>query len=154
MHSIGREYWRNRLEHPYSPNSRDITTFEQHMLPGSSLLLGCTHDLIVLTDKQLDVDPWYTAATVIKGDWRTNKTFYNNIIGDGVLNLSEQLAHDVVHMSSTTCNRLIVRSFKRRLPKMKVAQYFPDLADFQIKPKLVPYDHDYCFYIWQFGTNE
>lgn len=152
--SVDKEYWRIKLPLPYSPSPGDISIFRHHMEPGRTLLLGCTHDLIPLSDKQMDTDPWYENDTVIVQDWSTNVVFYTNIIGDGVLNFSKELTDSIIFMALGCCSRLIIRSFNRRLPNMKVAQYFPGVNDFTLAPDIVEVFDDYSFFIWKFQVFE
>lgn len=49
----------NELIHPLSPNEEDVKIYNDNLLKGSVLLLGCTHKLITLSDCQMDIDPWY-----------------------------------------------------------------------------------------------
>ena len=58
---------------------------------GTTLLLGCTRQLIPLSDVQMDLDPWYAAPTVVRQDWVTNTLQYTNILADGSLNLDKNL---------------------------------------------------------------
>lgn len=151
---MDKEYWRIKLPTPYSPSAQDILTYQKHMQPGNTLLLGCTHDLIPLSDRQMDTDPWYENDTVIVQDWSTNAIFYTNIIGDGVFNFSKELTNSIILMALGCCSRLIVRSFNQRLPNMKVAQYFPGENDFALQPDIVEKFDDYSFFIWKFQIFE
>ena len=146
----GREYWSVKIEPPYSPSDADVEVYRRMRLPGSTLLLGCTHDLIGLSDSQLDIDPWYEADTVVVGDWRDNSVRHANIIGDGVLNLSTDLADAVIGMAGRCCDRLIVRSFTRRLEKMRLASNFPTTDDFAVRPSISLHKGAYSFFVWDF----
>ena len=84
-------YWSKELLHPLSPSISDVEIYKQNIGKGSTLLLGCTHKLISISDFQMDIDPWYEAPTMIIKDWRDNETYYDNIIGDGVFNFTKEL---------------------------------------------------------------
>jgi hypothetical protein len=60
MMGVGRDYWAS-LQPPLSPTEEDVEVFRRHMLDGTTLLLGCTRQLIPLSDVQMDLDPWYSA---------------------------------------------------------------------------------------------
>ncbi len=148
---VDKSYWRSVLPRPLSPDNQDVDIFKSYLVPGTTLLLGCTRRLIPLSDAQLDIDPWYDAPTVIRGDWRENSRFYTNIIGDGALNFTKELADAVVLMAEKHCANLIVRCFTRRLPSMRIAAYFPQPADLPLPPDIVRRMTDYKFYVWRFG---
>ena len=145
-----KSYWQHELPHPYSPNLYDITVYRRYLLSGSTLLLGCTHKLLEYTQAQLDIDPWYEADTVVVGDWKDNTAWFNNIVGDGVFNITEELSDQVLAMASVCCKALICRTFKRRLPLMKVANYFPTIDDFCVRPTMTVTFSDYMFNVWYF----
>lgn len=147
---VDKTYWATQLESPYSPSDDDINIYLKYKIQGSSLLLGCTHKLLIHTDYQLDIDPWFLSKNVIVGDWRNNKIFYNNIMGDGVLNFTEELTNDVLKMASTHCNRFVVRYFNERLPNMKIANYFTHPHELYIKPDTIEDQSVYSFLIWNF----
>ena len=98
----------------------------------------------------MDIDPWIKGPDVIKGDWLDNQQFYDNIIGDGVLNLNKGLSKKLFKMAQKHCKNFVVRSFKAKLPNMKVAEYFPDAKDFKITPHITRHLQDYCFFVWRF----
>lgn len=147
---VDKTYWATQLKPPYSPSDEDIDTYLKYKIRGSALLLGCTHKLLTHTDYQLDIDPWFLSKNVIVGDWRNNNIFYDNIIGDGVLNFTEELTNDVLLMANTHCKRLIVRYFNNRLPDMKIANYFSAPSEFKIKPHVVEDFSSHSFLIWNF----
>lgn len=147
---VNKEYWASELPLPLSPSDKDIKIYQKYMTKGTSLLLGCTKKLIPITDFQMDIDPWYESETVIKQDWLTNETYYDNIIGDGVLNFTHELAEKIIDMASKNCKVFIVRSFAHRLNTMRVADNFPLWKDFTIKPSEVKITNGYYFYVWQF----
>ena len=148
---VDKNYWSSDLPHPLSPNVIDVNLYENYMVGGSSLLLGCTKNLIPLTNRQLDSDPWYKSDTVIIGDWRDNKHFYSNILLDGGLCFNKELCDEILEMVSKNCNRFISRSFDMKLDIMKIASYFPNEDDFKYKPKFITrMKNDYTFYVWEF----
>ena len=150
---IDKTYWGSELPTPLSPSDEDVKEYKRKMKRGTTLLLGCTKKLIPLSNRQLDIDPWYEASTVIIGDWRENKHFYTNIIVDGGLNFTRKLTDEILEMASKNCNKLIARVFDKKLDIMKIAAHFPENAtDFIILPKYW-YHHegnDYTFYEWEF----
>jgi hypothetical protein len=146
---MDKNYWKDR-PYPLSPSEEDVLAYKVSLEEGTTLLLGCTRNIIPLSDRQMDIDPWYDGETVIIRDWADNEDFYTNIIGDGVLNLSESLSESVLEMCSKCCRNLVVRHFNRKLPTMMVAEFFPDEDGFSIKPKEVHKKEDYTFYIWKF----
>jgi len=143
-------YWSKELPHPYSPSKEDVEIYKENMTSGSTLLLGCTHKLIPISDFQMDIDPWYEAPTMIIKDWRDNETYYDNIIGDGVFNFTKELTDSVLTMCKKYCRNFVVRSFKRKLENMKIADYFPKENDFHIRPDLIDEYEDYNFFCWSF----
>lgn len=147
---MDKEYWRTLQRHPLSPNDSDVETYRGMMVPGSTLLLGCTHLLIPLSDCQLDIDPWYRGPNTVVGDWRNNETRFDNIIGDGVLNLEKSLCEGVLRMCSSYCEALVVRCFNRKLEGMVIATNFPKPGDFHIAPHRHLDMGDYSFYLWRF----
>jgi hypothetical protein len=87
------------------------------------------------------------------GDWRDNTTTFDAMVGDGVVNLDESLAHAIVDMAARYSRRLVVRSFTRRLPPMRIATFFPAPGDFRIAPNTVrESDEGYAFYRWDFTS--
>lgn len=148
---VDREYWRTLQGHPLSPSESDLEVYKGMLVPGSVLLLGCTHRLIPISVAQLDIDPWHSGPSVIVGDWRCNTTRYDNMIGDGVLNLGKELCDGVVEMASRNCSRLVVRSFNAKLEGMKVASHFPQPIDLPIRPSWHLNMGDYSFYAWSFS---
>lgn len=146
---MDKNYWKDR-PYPLSPSEEDVLVYKNSLVSGTTLLLGCTRNIIPLSDRQIDIDPWYDGETVIVRNWSENRDFYTNIIGDGVLNLSESLSKSVLDMCSRCCRNLVVRHFNRRLPTMMVADFFPDEGDFSIKPSETVRRDDYTFYIWKF----
>ena len=145
-----KNYWRNELVPPYSPSEDDVAYYRQQVSSGTTLLLGCTHKLLALSTAQMDHDPWYEGSTVIVCDWRDNRQFYDNMIGDGVLNFTKELTDAVVQMASEHTKSLIVRSFNFKLPNMMIADYFPSEEDFAIRPISSFKKDSYSFYAWRF----
>ena len=147
---MDKSYWSKELLYPLSPSNEDVEIYKESMTSGSTLLLGCTHKLIPISDFQMDIDPWYEAPTVIVKDWRINVTYYDNIIGDGVFNFTKELTDSILLMCEKNCRNLVIRSFKHKLPIMKIADYFPKENDFHIRPDLIDEYEDYNFFCWSF----
>ena len=143
-------YWKEQLPHPYSPNEDDVRIYAKYLIAGRTLLLGCTHSLISLSDWQLDQDPWYLEKTVIRGKWEDNQTFYDNMIGDGVLNFTKESASQLIDMAQKYSKNLIVRNFRQKLPIMQIANYFPTINDLPIKPNEHIIKDSYQFFVWRF----
>jgi hypothetical protein len=143
-----KEYWKNQLPVPYSPSDSDVDVYKQYCLHGNTLLLGCTHKLIPLSNIQMDIDPWYSAPTVVVKDWQHNNDFYENIIGDGVLNFTEELTHGILGMTSKFSKTFVARYFKYKLQNMRIANYFSD--PFGLKPTEIVDRPEYCFLIWKY----
>ena len=99
----------------------------------------------------MDIDPWYKADTMIVKDWRENDEFYTNIIGDGVLNFSKELTDGLLKMCAEYCTTFIARTFVKKLPQMKIANYFPQYEDFEFPPVITEIRDNYNFYIWNFS---
>jgi hypothetical protein len=148
---MDKNYWAS-LPYPLSPSDDDVKEYKRLMMRGTTLMLGCTQKLIPLSNRQLDIDPWYQAETVIKGDWLENKHFYTNIIIDGGLCFNKELCDGILEMASKNCRKFISRSFDHRLDSMKVADYFPGVMDFNPLPKYWYHTtgNDYTFYEWEF----
>jgi hypothetical protein len=147
--SVGKDYWAS-LKPPLCPSDEDVEIVRCHMLEGETLLLGCTRNLIPLSDAQMDLDPWYSAPTVIKQDWPTNTKYYTNILADGSLNFTKELCDSTLTMCSNYSKVFIARAFNRKMDIMRVAAYFPQPGDFFIAPaKSIVFEH-YTYYIWQF----
>mgnify|MGYP000908099135 CR=1 FL=1 len=147
---VKKDYWASELPLPLSPSDSDVDIYKDNMIQGSTLMLGCTKKLIPISNIQMDIDPWYEAKTVIKGDWLNNKTYYGNIIADGSLSFTKELADGLIEMASKHCKVFIARTFTKRLPIMRIADYFPQPVDFKIPPTKTVVFEDYSFYIWQF----
>lgn len=147
---IDKNYWASELPLPLSPSDKDIELYSKHLKDGTTLMLGCTQKLLSLSNRQLDIDPWYDGPTVIKGDWTKNQHFYTNIILDGGLCFTKELCDDIIKMVSNNCKRFITRSFTHKLDIMRIANYFPTEKDFEIHPDIVIKEIDYNFYIWDF----
>ena len=147
---VNKDYWASDIPLPLSPSDSDVDIYKDNMIQGSTLMLGCTKKLIPISNIQMDIDPWYEAKTVIKGDWLDNKTYYGNIIADGSLSFTKELADGLIEMASKHCKVFIARTFTKRLPIMRIADYFPQPEDFKIPPTKTVVFKDYSFYIWQF----
>lgn len=99
----------------------------------------------------LDLDPFDDSPRSKRGDWLANLETSDAIIGDGVMNFTKPVADGVLKMAAKTTQRLVARSFTRRLPIMRVADYFPAASDFAIPPTRVHGFDDYQFFVWDFG---
>jgi hypothetical protein len=98
----------------------------------------------------MDINPWIDSDTVIKSNWTDNITFYDNIIGDGVLSFDKGTTNQLLKMAKDNCKVFIARTFSKRLPIMRIADHFPQPEDFEIKPTKTIKFKDYSFYIWHF----
>ena len=147
---LSKEYWSRDLPRPLSPNDEDVSIFKDNMISGRTLLLGCTRKLLDLSDVQIDLDPWWIGPNTITGNWLDNKDFFENIICDGGLCFTKELSDSMLEMASKNCKVFINRSFTRKLPIMKIADYFPQPIDFKIIPTKTIVKEDYSFYIWNF----
>jgi len=147
---VDKSHWSKIWPHPYSPSEEDVQLYKNYMVEGTSLLLGCTRQLVNLSNKQMDIDPFLDAPTVIVGDWTKNTTYYDNIIGDGVVNFTKELEEKLLKMSSKYCKRFIVRAFNYKLDKMRIAANFPKAEDFSIKPTEIKKFKEYTFFVWHF----
>lgn len=146
---IDKNYWAN-LAPPLAPSKKDVDIYKKYLLPGSTLLLGSTRQLINLSNVQMDIYPQDYLPNPIQQNWLSNNLYYDNIIGDGVTAFTKELCDGVIEMASKCCKRLIIRSFNKKLPTMRIAAYFPSLEDFIIRPTEFKNFDDYTFYIWHF----
>jgi hypothetical protein len=146
---IEKDYWVS-LNPPLCPSEKDVEIFKSHLVLGTTLLLGCTKELVKLSDVQMDSDPFDFVPNPIIQDWLTNTNPYTNIIGDGVFNFTKELCDGILEMASKHSKKLIVRSFNKKMDIMRVADNFPTIEDFKIKPTLVHRFDDYTFYVWEF----
>lgn len=147
---LSKEYWSQDFPRPLGPNDEDVTIFKDNMIPGKTLLLGCTKKLLDLSDVQIDLDPWWIGPNTITGNWLDNKDFYENILCDGGLCFNKELADGMLQMASKNCKVFVTRTFTLKLPIMKIADYFPQPTDFEIIPTKTIVKENYSFYIWIF----
>jgi len=153
MAQVDSEYWSREHPHPLAPNSVDVETYIELIGSASTrLLLGNTKALMPLCTAAMDSDPFLDDPRVIAQDWTTNTVDYDVIFGDGVLNFTQKLADDLLAMASNHSSRFIARAFSRRLPIMRVADYFPSVTDFSLSPSQVIERNDYRFYVWNFDS--
>jgi hypothetical protein len=151
--NVDKEYWSTEFPSPYGPSEEDVLFFNETKITGKTLLLGCTKKLIPITDIQIDIDPWYDGPNVIVKDWLDNTDFYENIFGDGVLNLTKELEQSILEMASKNCKVFICRCFNYKLEKLRIAKNFPDKDNFSITPTESKIFDDYSIHIWKFQTN-
>jgi hypothetical protein len=144
-----------------SPDAADVAMYAELLdsdalgVDTSVLLLGNTLALFPLCTAALDIDPFIDDPRVSVGDWRDNTKTFDAMVGDGVVNLDESLAHAIVDMAARYSRRLVVRSFTRRLPPMRIASFFPAPGDFRIAPNTVrESDEGYAFYRWDFTSEQ
>lgn len=147
---VDKTYWASDLPYPLSPSDEDVEIFKSYLLDGDTLMLGCTKRLIPFSTWMMDIDPWLEAPNVIKQDWITNSNYYTNIIVDGGLNFTKELADGILAMASQQSKIFIARSFNHKLPTMRIAAHFPKFNEFQIKPDEVRMFDEYSFFIWRF----
>lgn len=150
---VDKNYWASDFQTPYGPTDEDVTFFNQNKTQGTTLLLGCTRKFIPFTDIQMDSDPWYDGPNVIVKDWLDNTDYYDNIFGDGVLNLTKELEKGILEMASKYCKVFICRCFNRRLEKHRIASNFPSSEEFSITPTESKIFDDYSIHIWIFQNN-
>lgn len=151
--NVNKEYWSTEFPSPYGPSEEDVLFFNETKVPGRTLLLGCTKKLIPITDVQMDIDPWYDGPNVIIKDWLDNTDFYENIFGDGVLNLTKELEQCILEMVSKNCKVFICRCFNYKLEKLRIATNFPNKDNFSITPTESKIFDDYSIHIWRFQNN-
>ncbi len=144
-----KNHWLN-LQPPSAPFDSDVEVYKELLEPGRVLLLGCTKKLLPLADRALDIEPLYDDAKIVRGDWRANEEFFDNIIGDGVFHLSQELCDDILKMCAKHSRTFICRAFNERLETMRYACYFPQAEDFSIRPEEIIRRPLYTFYKWRF----
>ena len=147
---VDKLYWSQTFPPPLGPSDEDVTIYKNYMIEGPTLLLGCTGKLVQLSNNQMDIDPFLDIPSVIIGDWTQNTTYYDNILGDGVLNFTKELEEKLLEMASKYCKKFIVRAFNYKLDVMKIAANFPKAEDFSIKPVEVKIFNEYTFFVWEF----
>lgn len=143
------EHWRS-LAPPSSPTDSDVEVYRNLLKPGRVLLLGSTKKLLPLCDEARDISPLYPDPRIVRGDWRENRTFFENIIGDGVFHLDRELCDAILAMCRDHSKNFISRSFREKLPTMRYACYFPRAADFSVRPTHMVEREKYVFFQWTF----
>jgi len=153
MTEVDKAYWGQAHPHPLAPNDDDVAIYRELIgNAGSVLLLGNTKALMPLCTAAMDSDPFLDDPRVIAQDWTTNTVDYDVIFGDGVLNFTRALTENLLTMASSHSSRFIARAFARRLPIMRVADFFPTATDFSLPPAQVIEGDEYRFYVWNFDS--
>ena len=147
---VDKAYWASDFPHPLAPSEEDARIYQSYLLEGETLMLGCTKRLIPISTWMMDIDPWLDAPNVIVQDWTTNTKHYTNIIVDGGLNFTKELADSILSMAQKNSKIFVARSFNRKQPTMRVAAYFPRFDEFSIKPDEVRMFQEYSFLVWRF----
>ncbi len=147
--SYDKNHWLS-LAPPLAPSDADVEVYKNLLGPGRVLLLGSTPKLLPLSDRALDLEPLYADPKIARGDWRENEDFFDNIIGDGVLNLEKTLCDGILEMCRRRSKVLLSRTFRRRLDAMRYASHFPRGDDFPIRPAELIERNEYIFYKWLF----
>lgn len=151
MNDLPKDYWAGAHPHPLAPNEDDVATYRRFISGASSvLLLGNTPALMELCDVALDLEPFSDSSKAMQGDWTANQQYYDAIIGDGVLNFTDELAHDVLTMAARSCRVFVARAFSRRLPIMRIAANFPTADQLMPRPDEALERIDYRFFVWKF----
>lgn len=81
----------------------------------------------------MDLSPPQYLSSIIKKDWFSIDTFYDVIIGDGVLNL---VGGNLVEHLSKYCNTLVIRFFTKKIEGMKFATQFRCNTPFLLPDKI------------------
>jgi hypothetical protein len=141
-------HW-SSLKPPLSPSPGEVEIYKANLLPGKTLLLGQTPALIDLCDIALDSHPFHPMhEKVVAGDWEmllTSGMIFDNIIGDGVINLAQWKLLNIV---SNCCDRFISRVFTKKQVGMKYATFFPVL--FPRNPRVEGENEECPILIWDF----
>lgn len=137
-------HWIN-LPYPLRPNPAEVEIFRENLLPGKTLLLGSTKDLLPLCDVAVDLDPKYEDSKLIYGDWYNISGDYENIIADGSLNWG---AEELLPIIEKHCKRFICRVFSEKLPGMKYATHF--YSEFEGAEKIAEINKLCPIFIWKF----
>lgn len=138
------------LEYPLAPSLDNVNTYRNLILGTKVLLLGSTKLLLPLATLALDIVPKYSVDNLKEMDWLDYKGTVDTVITDGSLNLSEVLTKNILSHYKPRCNRLVSRSFTKKLPNMKYASYFPLSTEFENTPVMHSESENYRFYIWDF----
>lgn len=148
---VNADYWGGEHPRPLAPDLADVDVYRSFIDGSESvLLLGNTRLLMPLCTAAMDTDPFLDDPRVITQDWTTNTVRYDAIIGDGVLNFTQDLAERVLAMAAASCSVFVARVFTERLPIMRVADNFPVPNDFDPAPTEVRGRNQYSFYVWRF----
>lgn len=149
---VDRDYWAGEHPRPMTPDASDVAVFVEEIGDARTvLLLGNTRALMPLCTAAMDIDPFLEDPRVIKQDWRTNTVSYDAMIGDGLLNFDQDFTREILDMAQGYCHSLVVRTFTRHLPPMRVATFFPQPEDFHVQPSGARFSPEgYAFYTWIF----
>lgn len=142
------------LKPPLCPNDLEIqiyTAYCKSTLPNSVLLLGYTKQLLHLSTAAMDLSPPSYMTSIIKQDWFSIDTFYNVIIGDGVLNL---VGGKLVEHLSKYCDTLVIRFFTKKIDGMKFATQFQSNTPFLLPDKILETQPNCKILVWNFNKND
>lgn len=141
-------YWTN-LSWPAAPNQTDYELYQKYCT-GRVLLLGSTKSLLPLADEAWDLNPKYTDPKIKHKNWTSIDSYYDTIIGDGVLVFSKQLCDSIINKALENCRTLVIRTFLEPSWNPKYAKYFPRAHELNPAPtKEIKINNVYSFYIWQ-----
>lgn len=143
-------YW-GTLVPPLAPSDEDVSVFLSQIVGKKTVLLGCTKQLMPISSVAIDSDPYYEDPKIIISNWQDYIPECDTVIGDGVFNIVDQsVADDIVQLASQSSKRLVVRSFIRKEPIMRLAFSFPEVKSFTLQPKLLTSDGFANFFVWDF----
>ncbi len=137
-------HWTNP-PYPLKPCDAEVLEYKKYLIPGTTLLLGSTPQLIDLCDVALDIKPRISHHKIVQGDWYKLDKFYDNIITDGALNLTGPSLIDIVRPN---CKQFISRTFSKKFSYMKYATYF--YTEFPNATKVAEINESCPIFIWKF----
>lgn len=138
------QHWQN-LKPPLCPNVEEIKIYKD-LVEGMNpvCMLGMTKELMQLCDYMVDLNPIEVPKKVIKSDWFSLEECADAIIGDGVINLTN---NKLIEKMRKLCNKLICRVFTKKLPGMKYAQNFP--TEFPESKLIIPTQENVVIVVWE-----